>query len=176
MLIKETNAKVTSGLHALPPRDIKLAISVAVSAATLYVFFIAFETYRRIELIESGVFIDTTIPNMQKRIGLALIVSAVGLWSRRGVGLLISALALLWVGKEYLSWHLYSREFLSALNVSEFSQLHPEAVRHHAGNLVYATSWDLIVLIVTVVLFAWEVKTLAGILIRSRGNVTPPLT
>jgi hypothetical protein len=92
------------------------------------------------------------------RIALALMISAIALWSRKFIGLCLSILSLIWLGVEYVAWYMWSLRSLKNAGLEHF----PDGVPH-ALNLGGATGWNAAVLVVAVALFAWEVKMLISI-------------
>lgn len=101
---------------------------------------------------------DPSILMMDVRIGLALFLSVAGLWSRRLIGLFLSALALAWVGLEYFTWFLWSMRIKSNAGIESF----PSSVVH-ASNLYGATPWNVVVLVLAVVVLLWEIGRLIKI-------------
>lgn len=98
---------------------------------------------------------------MHLQISISLFLVAVGFWSRKVLGFLLSLLALIWIGKIYLFWHIDTLAFMHEHDIEEFALLQgPE--RQHLVTLRYATWLDAIVLVVIIMLFVWQVKALFG--------------
>jgi hypothetical protein len=81
------------------------------------------------------------------------------LWSRMKHHLILSILTLLSVGLCYLWWYFDSLMFLRRLEVSNYSQLHLPGLKH-AGGLREATSWDMFVLTITILMLLWQLRKL----------------
>jgi len=109
---------------------------------------------------------DPSVLMMHIRIGLALLISVVGLSSRRVVGLLLSALALVWVCVEYLTWYFWSIRLKSNAGLESF----PASVTH-ASNLYGATPWNAVVLVLVIVALSWEIGRL--IKLRKQPRIQP---
>lgn len=95
-------------------------------------------------------------------ITLTLLLSAVGLWSQRRLGFLVSLLALAGLGEVYRQWYLASLSTMEMYGAKTFSEL-PEQ-QQHLLPLYNATWWDLVVLAVAVTVFIWQVVMLKRIL------------
>lgn len=63
---------------------------------------------------------DPSVFMMHIRIAIGLLLSVVGLFSRRVIGLFVSTLALVWVGLEYLAWFFWSMRIRSKAEVETF--------------------------------------------------------
>jgi hypothetical protein len=103
------------------------------------------------------------------RLGAALLIAAAGLLYRRVIGLLISMLALTWVLKEYAWWYLDSLRRLKEMGVSDFAQLQVPDLTY-LGKLFGATWWNVIVLVISVALYIWVIKTLIRLFTTLRGE------
>ncbi|HEX8137841.1 MAG TPA: hypothetical protein VF544_09650 [Pyrinomonadaceae bacterium] len=176
MVGNKLNKRIAKALHQLPPRGIKLVIGIALLTASLNALWIAYRVGYTNGQTGCGYpcvpeHQDFTLQYMQIRIGLALVISAVCLWSRRAIGFFISAIALTWAGKEYVWWYLESLRRLKAMDLNDFSELKTPSLQH-VNNLLGATWWDIAVLIVIILLFIWQIKTLAQILNSSYGKRT----
>jgi hypothetical protein len=110
--------------------------------------------------------LDASLVWIAIRIELALLVAGFGLLSRRGVGLLISMLSLVWVGAEYLRWYRWRYSFPQdgPWGDPRFSL---EAGRE---TLYGATGWNLAVLMVAAVVLVWEVSIPVRALRASDAN------
>ena len=98
---------------------------------------------------------DSSILMMHIRIGVALLLSIVGLSSRRVIGLFLSVLALAWVGLEYLAWFLWSFRIKSNAGIDSLPSSAP-----HALNLYGATTWNAVVLALVIAVLVWEIRRL----------------
>jgi hypothetical protein len=163
-MVSGLSKQITEGLRALPSRDINLAISIAILTAILNVLWVGWNqhnevaTYQR--ALASGAEIQRSLffPMILIRISVALVISAASLWFRNAIGLCVSALSLLWVGIEYIGWYNWSWHIKEGAGIKEFPSITP-----HIANLYGATGWNMVVLLIAVALFVWEVKTFASI-------------
>lgn len=97
----------------------------------------------------------------------ALIVAGLSLASKRGLGLIVSLIALSWVFWEYVRWYFWTKRMLASLNLTR--------IRLEAQDwyLYDATTWNLLVLLIVLILLIWEVVMLILILessLRGGGN------
>lgn len=100
-------------------------------------------------------------------ITIALISSAIGLWSRKVAGFFLSTLSLLWIVIIYIWWYFDSLTFLRNAEVSDYSKL-PDV--QHTAMFRGAYWWDIIILAAIITLLAWQIKTLISIL-KSPGKM-----
>lgn len=105
---------------------------------------------------------DPSILMMQIRIGLVLLVSVAALWSRRVVGLFLSALAFAWAIAEYIAWRAWSIRIKANAGI----EVLPGRVAN-ALNLYGATPWNALVLVLVIIVFLWEIGWLIRI-VKSR--------
>lgn len=96
---------------------------------------------------------DPSMAMMHIRIGLALIISVGGLWSRRTIGLFLSALGLAWAIGEYIGWYTWSSKVRVNTDVEHF----PGAIAD-ALSLYGATLWNAVVLVLIISVLLWEAK------------------
>lgn len=89
---------------------------------------------------------------------LALVFSAVGIWSRRVLGFLLSLIALICVAGIYILWYLRTLSIMELFNVRNFSSMQDQ--QQHLLPLYNATWWDLVVLGVALIVFVWQVAML----------------
>ncbi len=161
-----------SDLREFEPRDINIAIGVAILAATLNSLWVIWEVYKTQQMLNGasahGVALcfSPEFHLMFIRIVIALMTSAILLCSRRIIGLCFSALSLLWVLLEYLSWYVWSQNLLEITERRDF----PEGMQHALG-MSGATGWNAALLAIVGALFVWELKTLmAAVSPSSREN------
>lgn len=91
-------------------------------------------------------------------IATGLIVSGIGLWSRKFIGFLLSFLALLWVGMNYVLWYAGTLSTMRDVEIHDFSEM-PDQSQHLLA-LIDATWWDMVVAAITIILFGWQIRTL----------------
>lgn len=96
---------------------------------------------------------DPSFLMMHIRIGIALAIAASSLFSTRVIGLLVAAIASVWVFAEYFSWYVWSSRIRGNLEHAEFSSMTP-----HALNLYGARWWNIAILILVITLLLWEIK------------------
>lgn len=155
-------------LRALPPSDIRVAVSVAALLALAQAAWAVWEVRETVEFIREAVAngactYGVTFPFRSLRTALALGFAAAGLWKRTARGFYISAASLAWVCGEFAFWKLSSRSILSSLEMDEFPDYVP-----HAWGLYGASGWNVLALLTAVVLLAWEAKTLASAALAAR--------
>lgn len=151
--------KRAAGRFDQRPTDFHFAFGFAAAAALLHTYATAehFKTLAEFKALTSP---TTGLLFLLMEFGLLLNVA--GLWLRRVNGMRISLAALSVTAAGYVAWYLYSRETLDLLLSKPFYHAHPEAVPPHPFGLMGATWVNLVVLVMTGVLFIWEVKTLRG--------------
>jgi prolipoprotein diacylglyceryltransferase len=143
------------------PGDFHFALGVALLAAVLNTYALA------LEFAEAGEFRtlnSPTIPYIFLVIELGLLVNVAGLWVRKTAGMLVSMAALVSVGVGYVVWYAYSRQILELLLSKSFYHSYPEALPPHPLGLIGASWLNLVVLVISVVLFIWELKTIRGMM------------
>lgn len=140
-------------------------IIVAILAAASNTLWITGYLGATSQSTERGVLVDQSMVGMHIMIELALLVAAVGLLLRSVKGLVISIIALSWIGIEYILWFIKTQSIIKGAGLKQIPSLIP-----HAGNLYGATRWNLVVLIIVAFLFAWEVLTLIIILNSSSAK------
>lgn len=84
---------------------------------------------------------------MHIRLGLALMISAGALLTRRVVGLILSALALVWICFEYLAWYFWSGHISFPAETS-------------ASNLYKVTPLNTVVFVLAFAVLLWVIKRL----------------
>jgi len=107
------------------------------------------------------------VNDLHLQITLCLLICAIGLWLRRPIGLLLSLLALVWIGRIYLRWYLNTSAFMVEQEITDFSLLQGPG-KQHLIPLREGTWWDLVVLMLIIALFVWLVKRLIRVLLPSR--------
>lgn len=151
-------------------------VSISLLFATLNVLWLAYTVGYMTAISEIGSRFygsghqENSIFFLQFRIGIALVISTVFFWKRTYRSLIISLLALVWIGGEYLYWYLYSVSWLKSQGVTDPSQLSP-IVRElipHVGGFYRGTWWNIIVLLVTVLLFVCGVRILLKMTMSNR--------
>lgn len=96
---------------------------------------------------------DPSVLIMHIRIGLALLLATAALLSRRLIGLFASAVALVWVCLEYLTWYKWSSRIKEYADIQEFPSSIPQAFDLYGGN-----GWNAAVLVLVVVVLSWEIR------------------
>jgi hypothetical protein len=148
---------LTHHLRGLSPLDIYFARLIAGIAAVCEIYYIAERQYQMYEAFQAGseVLYDTWYMQMHLRIGLALLLSAVCLWSRRAWCFYVSLAGAILVVVEYGGWYVWSRRILSYAEIPTW----PTGTKHALG-LGDATGVNVVILLLTLVLLLWQTKTL----------------
>lgn len=174
----QLNRKLSSELHTLSPHRyltaaLILVVLTAFSSVLLTVYNMGYiggiEANEALysKVTASQVDYSHILNLMRISVSIALLVGAIGLWSHKAIGLLLSALSLLWVGTVYTWWYFDSAAFLRNVEVSDYSQL-PD-VQHIA--MLRGANWlDIIVLVAAMTLLCWQIKTLIRLL-KSFGKM-----
>lgn len=131
-------------------------VAAGIAAVVHMVWFVAsFIAFRR--RIDAATMVivdwDPSVFMMHIRIGLALLISIVGLSTRRVIGLIFAASALAWVGVEYVGWFFWSIRIKSSADIKTFSSSVP-----HALNLYGGTLWNAVVLVLAVVVLLLVIR------------------
>lgn len=149
--------RVLIHLRNQKPKDFYLALGFSILAVVLHTCALITEFTR---IAEFRTLTSPTITYVFMLIELALIVSVLGLWSRKRTGLVTSIIALLCVGVGYGLWYVYSRQTLDFLLSKSFYQLHPETLPQYPLGLIQATWLNLVVLVISGVLCVWNIRVL----------------
>ena len=92
-------------------------------------------------------------------IAAALILAALSLASKRGFGLMLSLIALLWVLFEFIRWYFWTKKLLENLELTRIPPGVPQA-----AHLFGADTWNVLVLIIVTILVIWEIVILVRII------------
>lgn len=106
----------------------------------------------------SGIYYPHILNAWRLNITGALIISIICLWSRKRLGVILSSLMLIWSGFIYLWWYINSLAYLRGAEVSSYDQIITNFP--HVGGLRGATWFDITVLILVVISFAWHLRIL----------------
>lgn len=93
---------------------------------------------------------------------LSLVLSAIGLWSRRLLGFLFSLISLAWIGETYREWYTATLYNMQIFGAREFFQLQDQ--QQYLLPLDHAGWWDIVVLGVALIVFIWQAVMLKRIL------------
>lgn len=93
---------------------------------------------------------------------LALAFSAIGLWSRRVLGFLLSMITFLCLAGIYILWYRGTLAIMEMYGAQAFSQLQGE--QQNILPLHGARWWDIVVLAVALIVFIWQVVMLKRVL------------
>lgn len=151
----------------LQPRDFYVAFCFALLAVLLHTWALVAEFTRS---AQSDTLNSSTIPLLFLLMELGLLLNVVGLLFRKTASLLVSLVALSISGVGYVMWYLQSQQILEILLSKSFYHSYPEAIPPHPFGLLGATWINLVVLVLTGILFIWEVKTF-----RSMVKATPDI-
>ncbi len=108
-----------------------------------------------------------TLDGLHIVISFCLGVCVVGLWFRRGWGLIISSLALVSILVTYGYWHFKTIKYLSELgnNMAVYRRVQQEVGWFHG-----ATKWDFVVLILVAILLLWQVAKVIEMILQGRRS------
>jgi hypothetical protein len=151
------------------PKDFHVALGCAVLVTVLHTCALISEVTRGAEF---STLTTHTITYLFLVIELGLIFNVIGFLFRRAAGVWISLIALSGAGAGYVLWYMHSRQILDFLLSKSFYQSHPEALPPYPFGLVGATWLNLIVLLISGVLFIWEIKTLRRMLATQKTATT----
>ena len=101
-------------------------------------------------------------------IAAGLIIAAVGLWSRRAVGVFLSMVGLASVAVVYAWWYVQTKAYVRNSEVTQFTKLHDpyyQNIIFHGG-----TWWDWAVFIFDLLLLIW----LAIVMLKARIRRSQP--
>lgn len=143
------------------PRDFNIAFGFALLAALLHTYTLITELKRAAEFNTSN---TSTVPLLFLAVEFGLLLNVAGLCLRRAAGILISLVALSVSGVGHAIWYIQSRQILEMLRADSFYHSYPEAIAPHPLGLLGATWVNLVVLVITGILFVWDVKTLRGMM------------
>ncbi len=91
---------------------------------------------------------------------LVFAVCLVGLLIRKVPGLILSFLGLLGALAGYTYWYSFSSRAMRALEDDVYLKKHPDLFPQHMAGLVGAGWWDIAILLVVVIVLAWQIKFL----------------
>jgi hypothetical protein len=152
-----TPERAASRRHEHHPKDFYFAFGFASLAALLH-------TYAQLTQFtmadDSEILTSSTIPYLFLLIELGLVVNLFGLWLRKAASMLISIIALSGVFVGYIAWYVYSRQILDRLLSKPFYHVYSGSVVPYPFGLLGATWLNLVVLVMSAILFVWAVKTL----------------
>src|SRR5262245_560770 len=165
--------KLSCGLRLVPTRVFNFALGVAISVALLNaLWLVAYASLPGAKVVTvssqgSRELWDISIMLICRRVAIALIIGAVSLWSRKPLGLIFSGLSLLWVTVEYVRWYILS--YSESFWITSWRDFPPIPIPI-IGKLYGGTWWNLVVLLIVVLLFIWEIRIVVGALVRSSHN------
>jgi hypothetical protein len=142
------------------PRDFHFAFGFALLAVLLHTCALVVEFGRAAESVTLN---SSTVPLLLLLMELGLLLNVAGLWLRKAAGMFVSLAGLSLAGIGYVIWYLQSRQILELLLSKSFPHSTPEAVPPHPFGLLGATWVNLVVLVMTGVLFVWVLKRLPGL-------------
>lgn len=168
--------RTESVIDGLTSWDFKVVLSVSITLATasilLFVYDIGYANGYGAGPYGSAVSdYDFFFWLSRLHLGIAagLIIAAVGLWSRRVAGVLLSAAGLAWVAVVYAWWYLETKAYVAHSEVTQQTKLHDPYYRNitlHGG-----TWWDWTVLSVVLLILVWLTVAMRKAL-RKRSKLT----
>ncbi len=139
---------------------VRIGIVIAIALAALNLVWLVAEYGRLYSSINAGIaqggsapLLNHSVIRRDLTIEIALIVAAIGALSRKVGGLLFTLIALVWVFIEYIGWYIWTKQTIVAAGLTDLPSGVPQAWK-----LVGATPWNLVILVVAVFLFLWEVR------------------
>lgn len=175
MALKTVIKLALARLEGISIREFRVGIFVCITIAALNSLVLAF----RIGYLEGyaagslPMHRDYSYDFMRMKIDLALLIIAIALPFRRVVGFLVSLLAAISIGIQYILWYLDTQRWLREVQVSDFSQLPVPSEFPNFAGLYLATPWDVIVLVIVTALFAWQVRVLITLVTSTRQHKRP---
>lgn len=133
-------------------------------AASLHVYQFAIEWVFLGRAGRLGILTSSFVAVLQLFFVLVFLICLVGLLINRLPGLFLSILGLVGVLAGYAYWFSYSSRALRALEEDVHLQKHPDLIPRHFMGLVGAGWWDIAILLVVVIVLAWQVKLLISTL------------
>jgi hypothetical protein len=103
----------------------------------------------------------------------ALILSTIGLSTRRRLGFLISFLAFAWVFEIYREWYVATLSIMQAYGAKTFSALQDQ--QQYFLPLAGANWWDIVVLAVALSVFTWHITMLGRVLKPFSKSLREPI-
>lgn len=97
---------------------------------------------------------------------LTLIFSALGLWTRRVFGFLVSLIALASLAGIYLLWYRATLSLMEMFGAKDFSEMSDQ--ERYQLPLQGSTWWDIVILGVALIVFIWQAVMLKRVLKRSQ--------
>ena len=94
-------------------------------------------------------------------ITIALILSVVGLWSRKVSGFFLSLVSFLIIAGIYVSWYFETLSVMRRAEIGVFEHMPDQS--QHLLTLAYASFWDVYVLLLVIVLIMWQLQHLLAL-------------
>lgn len=177
----DLNKKLMKRCENLVSWDYKLALAVinlaAAAALVQLIFSIGYlsgqETLANIVQPEPYTNFDLAywLNRMHAVITLGLTLAAIGLWTRKAGGFLLSSAALTCVCGAYVWWYFETLYFLRAIEVTEYTKATNPFYRN-MGLLRAASQLDLVILLIAALILFWQIRTLFGALKLSKTELT----
>lgn len=173
--------KTGSYPHSVSVVNYKTALGVTIFTATVSAIYLAYNigyvyAYNELDAINessclscasaSGIDFSQILKFWRINITAALLVSAVCLWSRKTPSMFTSTLAITWANVVYAWWYYSSLIYLQKVEVASYSEI--DSNLSHIGGFRGATWWDMLILAISLNLFAWHLKVLLNVLTVAR--------
>ena len=165
-------------LRAQPRWQFRVAVSLVSMTATLSALRVAFNlgynygVFRTVDGVHATCCVHF-LESFLVPITIALILSVISLWSRKGIGFLISIVALVVILITYLGWYFGTRSIMRRAEIPTFDQMPDQS--QYLLTLAYATWWDLYVLLVVLLLIMWQLKAVVPFLKALRQKDADPV-
>ncbi len=165
MSVRKFSRKVTLGLHSISIREYRIVLCLVALIAAGTTIFTAYKVGYTAAQEDIDVLYNlprashSDWPNqlnfMHASMSVAFTIAMIGLWLRRAVGLLLSIIAMAWVGIIYVWWYFYSLEYLRNLEIPDFT-----SEMRHIGTWRDAMLWDVVILVALITLCIWIIRVL----------------
>ncbi|MGH9904403.1 MAG: hypothetical protein ACRD8U_02335 [Pyrinomonadaceae bacterium] len=159
----------TDGLRRRSP-DHAIILALAFILAQASVMYTCYWAGHTEGVRQSGGFLTEfpyTLSGFHIVISFCLGVCVVGLWLRRGWGLIVSSVSLVSVLVTYGYWHFRTVEYLSDLrdNAPLYKRVQEETGIFHG-----ATKWDFVVLAFVAIFVVWHLFRLTKVALKRRSG------
>lgn len=132
-------------------------LAVVTVAAILHAYQLVLDS----RIIEDAPHADRFPGRLHLFLLLAFLLIAAGLLIGTRMGLLCSLLGLICVFLGHFAWFLHSHKRLQAIRLDKaYEQFHPALIPPNIWGFVGARWWNIVLLVLFMVLFVWEIKVL----------------
>jgi hypothetical protein len=158
--------KLKNGLTTISEWEYRTILCIVIVTTVGISIYTSYEIGYEVASDEHFIVSETDFPNHLNFMRASLVIgfasSLIGLWSRKAIGLLILAIAMIYVGIAYTWWYLETLDFFRGAEI-----LGDPKGMEEIGMFRNAGWFDYLVLIVAVALVLWIVR----IIIRSLSSI-----